>query len=365
MREGLQLEDVTPTPVQRDRWQFMAKFVNFFKASAARRRHGLGLSGLGIVLLAASCVPHGANRVASASDAATELAEAPPPPEPLLLKPVAPAEAIAINASIPLSVLPNPRAPSVVFRARTPTDQLRSLDCLAQAVYYEARSESEDGQRAVAQVVLNRLRHPTYPGTVCGVVYQGSERSTGCQFTFTCDGSLAIPAGGPGWARARRIAAEALAGKVYGPVGHATHYHTVAVLPYWAPSLVKSAVIGAHIFYRWSGAWGQPAAFRQRYAGYEPGLAAAAQQAALAAPLPSPALPLKLADIIRPSSEAEAADPLATLVTAPPDKLPKVKLTELGLPQSNVREQYRNSGAIKARPSAVAAAPDHPDPNEL
>jgi spore germination cell wall hydrolase CwlJ-like protein len=195
------------------------------------------------VIATASCVPDSLRQAgpASAADAPAVLAKAPPPPVPLLLKPVAPTEAMAINASIPLADGPNPRAASVVLRARTPIDQMRSLDCLAQAIYYEARSESEDGQRAVAQVVLNRLRHPTYPATVCGVVYQGSERSTGCQFTFTCDGSLALAPRGFSWDRARRIAAEALAGKVYAPVGHSTHYHTVAVLPYWASSLAKSA----------------------------------------------------------------------------------------------------------------------------
>jgi spore germination cell wall hydrolase CwlJ-like protein len=343
----------------------MRELVKISKASGRPQLHSLGLAGLATVVITASCVPDAANHAgpASASDAAMELAKAPPPPpEPLLLKPVAPVEAIAINTSIPVSTLPNPRAASIVFRARTPIDQMRSLDCLAQAIYYEARSESEDGQRAVAQVVLNRLRHPTYPSTVCGVVYQGSERRTGCQFTFTCDGSLAVPAGGPNWARARRLAAEALAGKVYGPVGHATHYHTVAVLPYWASSLVKSAVIGAHIFYRWSGAWGQPVAFRQRYAGVEPGVAAVAQQAALTEPATSlTKLPMKLADIIRPAAEADPTDALAAMVTAPSDNLPKVKLTELGLPQSTVREQYRNSGAIKPRPSSTAATPAAPE----
>jgi spore germination cell wall hydrolase CwlJ-like protein len=341
----------------------MARFSRSSKRTAKPELHGLALAGLGIVLITASCVPGSASRdITSATDAGLVIAKAsPPPPEPMLLKPVAPVEAVAINAAIPISSLPNPRAASVVIRARSPADQLRSLDCLAQAIYYEARSEGEDGQRAVAQVVLNRLRHPTYPSSVCGVVYQGSDRTTGCQFTFTCDGSLALPAAGPAWSRARRIAAEALAGKVYGPVGHATHYHTVAVLPYWASHLVKSSVIGAHIFYRWPGAWGQPVAFRQRYAGYEPSLAAAARQATLAAPLPSTRLPLKLADIIAPPPEAQAADPLATLVTTPPDKLPKVKLTELGLPQSRVREQYLRSGTIKPRPSAPAPpAPEQP-----
>ena len=126
----------------------------------------------------------------------------------------------------------------------------RALQCLTEAIYYEARSESDDGQRAVAQVVLNRVRHPSYPNSVCGVVYQGSERRTGCQFTFTCDGSITGYINANSWARASRIAAAALGGSVFRPVGLALNYHTTAIRPYWAPSLVRQAVIGAHIFYR-------------------------------------------------------------------------------------------------------------------
>ncbi len=140
----------------------------------------------------------------------------------------------------------------------------RSLECLAEAVYYEARSESEDGQRAVAQVVLNRVRHPAYPNSVCGVVYQGSERSTGCQFTFTCDGSTGAAIEPDAWDRARRIAAAALRGSVYRRVGLATHYHTTAIRPYWAPTLMPQASLGAHIFYR------RPGAFTQAPAEDEP-----------------------------------------------------------------------------------------------
>jgi len=158
----------------------------------------------------------------------------------------------------------------------------RSLHCLAQAIYYEARSESEAGQRAVAQVVLNRVRHPAYPNSVCGVVYQGSHLRTGCQFTFTCDGSLAYPARGGSWMRAQMLASEALSGSVYGPVGNATHYHTTAILPYWAKSLTRAAVVGSHIFYRWRGRSGTGSAFSQAYAGVEPGTAAAAVAAPLA-----------------------------------------------------------------------------------
>ena len=139
----------------------------------------------------------------------------------------------------------SPAAPSGAARGAGRT----SLDCLTSAIYYEARSESQDGQRAVAQVVMNRVRHPSYPKSVCGVVYQGSHRSTGCQFTFTCDGSLSRRPTADGWARARRIAAETLDGRGFGPVGNATHYHTKAVNPYWAGSLARLGSLGAHIFY--------------------------------------------------------------------------------------------------------------------
>ena len=135
--------------------------------------------------------------------------------------------------------------------SRDPGEFEQALECLTQAVYYEARNQSADGQRAVAQVVLNRVRHPSYPNSVCGVVFQGSQRSTGCQFSFTCDGSMYRSSIEPlAWERAQRIAAAALSGNVYRPVGLALNYHTTAIRPYWAPSLARQAVIGDHIFYR-------------------------------------------------------------------------------------------------------------------
>ena len=146
----------------------------------------------------------------------------------------------------------------------------RSLECLTQAIYYEARSQSDDGQRAVAQVVLNRVRHPAYPNSVCGVVYQGSERGTGCQFTFTCDGAMNAAIEPYAWDRARRIAEAALRGSVYRPVGLATNYHTTAIHPYWAPSLVPQVTVGAHIFYRRPGS-GTVEAFSQAPSDDEPG----------------------------------------------------------------------------------------------
>jgi spore germination cell wall hydrolase CwlJ-like protein len=126
----------------------------------------------------------------------------------------------------------------------------RERRCLAEAIYYEARSEGFSGQTAVAEVVLNRTRHRAYPDTVCGVVYQGSERTTGCQFTFTCDGSLAIPPYGRGWAQSQLVAEHALMGFAQPMTRRATHYHTTAVDPYWNDSLVRTRRIGTHIFYR-------------------------------------------------------------------------------------------------------------------
>ncbi|HTN14448.1 MAG TPA: cell wall hydrolase [Sphingomonadaceae bacterium] len=154
--------------------------------------------------------------------------------------------------------------------AGSPVDKSRALQCMTMAIYYEAATESDAGQRAVAQVVLNRVAHPAYPGTVCGVVFQGSERSTGCQFSFTCDGSLARAPARKFWDRAQRVAMAAMAGAVYRPVGLATHYHTVQIHPYWADSLNNVTTIGAHTFYRWRGAAGLPGAFTQAYFGGEP-----------------------------------------------------------------------------------------------
>ena len=149
-------------------------------------------------------------------------------------------------------------------------DAQRAQDCLTAAVYYESRSEPLDGQRAVAQVVLNRVRDRAFPASVCGVVYQGHERRTGCQFSFTCDGSMLRPRDPGAWARSGLIAAAALQGQVYAPVGSATHFHTAAINPWWAPSLTKLTQVGFHVFYRWPSAMERALAFRQNYAGVEP-----------------------------------------------------------------------------------------------
>ena len=234
-------------------------------------------------------------------------------------------------------------APAYAFDASSPLDALRARDCLAQAVYYEARSESEDGQRAVAQVVLNRVRHPAFPNSVCGVVYQGPMRvGGGCQFTFTCDGSLATAPAGEAWIRARRIADEALAGRVFAPVGLATHYHANYVYPAWAPRMIPLAAIGLHDFYRLPGENGDARIFTVAYAGHEP------------MPRPAAFTPRRtdgqagLAPLFAATAPAAPA-PVRSIPTALADAAPT--------PVSTIRPEYQNSGQWRAdAPAAITGA---------
>ena len=131
-----------------------------------------------------------------------------------------------------------------------PKDSARQMRCLAEAIYFESRSEPEDGQAAVAQVVLNRVRSGIYPTTVCGVVYQDRNRPFACQFTFACEGkSLRVEEPGP-WAVATRIARDVVSGANYNPkVDIAVNYHANYVAPFWVGYLKKVDHIGAHIFY--------------------------------------------------------------------------------------------------------------------
>ena len=197
------------------------------------------------------------------------------------LRDVAPQDAVALNALIPLTRLPSTAAAPFAMGKADDAARVQALECLTNAIYYEAGRETDAGQRAVAQVILNRVRHPAYPSSVCGVVFQGSTRTTGCQFTFTCDGSMAYTPMASAWDRARKVAWAALNGAVHASAGLSTHYHANYVLPYWASSLVKTHIEGPHIFYRWAGGWGRPAAFHQAYAAREAD-SAVLRQAALA-----------------------------------------------------------------------------------
>lgn len=176
------------------------------------------------------------------------------------------ADAEARNAAIPVSERPVEHVGQFTLAGGAYPTALR---CLTQAVYYEAAVEPLQGRRAVAQVILNRMRHPAYPHSVCGVVYQGAEKRTGCQFSFTCDGSLLRAPSAIAWREAESVARDALAGRVEPSVGTATHYHADYVLPKWAFQLGKIAQIGRHIFYRFNGGWGNATSLRQAYSGHE------------------------------------------------------------------------------------------------
>jgi spore germination cell wall hydrolase CwlJ-like protein len=129
--------------------------------------------------------------------------------------------------------------------------EMREMRCLAEAVYFEARSETEEGQAAVAQVVLNRVLHENYPDTICGVVYQNRHRFLACQFTFACEGRSLRITEPEAWRTAVQIATGVADGTIYlADVGASTHYHADYVRPRWARSLKRMDTIGRHTFYR-------------------------------------------------------------------------------------------------------------------
>lgn len=177
-------------------------------------------------------------------------------------------DAIQRNAAIPLAAPLADRVRPFRSIAAGTGAYSTALDCMTEAIYYEAANESTSGQRAVAQVILNRVAHPAYPSSVCGVIYQGYTAPV-CQFSYTCDGSLARRPVAALWQRARDVARAALAGHVEERVGTATHYHADYVLPYWAYTLDKVAVEGRHIFYRLPGGAGRAANFSARWSGRE------------------------------------------------------------------------------------------------
>ena len=254
---------MTPLPVQ---------------TSSPRPAPGLWIA-LAAIALAAIVLPLAAVLFAPPPAAAPVLAEIARPKrvvpkaelpevEPVRLAALSMDDARTFNTAIPFSTDPNPAARPLILDAGA-EDFGRAVDCLAAATWYEA-GDDPVGQRAVAQVVLNRMRHPAFPKSVCGVVFQGQERRTGCQFTFTCDGALRRTPSPAAWGRAQTIARQALTGSVFAKVGHSTHYHTDWVVPYWSSSLDKVAEVNTHLFFRWTGWWGTPPAFRRSYAGAEP-----------------------------------------------------------------------------------------------
>ncbi|MEP2736100.1 MAG: cell wall hydrolase [Erythrobacter sp.] len=256
-------------------------------------------------------------------------------------------------------------------------NKARALRCMTQAIYYEAASESEAGQRAVAQVVLNRVAHSAWPRSICGVVYEGSTRATGCQFSFTCDGSMRRKPGSASWAKAQRVAARSLSGEVYKPVGLATHYHTNWVNPYWAPSLNHIGTIGAHRFYKMRGRNGTQAAFKGPYAGIEriptpnygrrPSAPTGFSDSFTDRYTPSAASNFDAGNAVgrrvnnyspssatAPVSDAPRVGPKVPAVTAPADPYANSGI----LPGAGqVKEEYAGSGRWLSQPGAPQAAP--------
>lgn len=174
----------------------------------------------------------------------------------------------ARNEAIPLAA--GPREAMTGFATiRTGAPGYASAEkCLAQAIYYEAANEPLQGKRAVAQVVLNRVRHPAYPSSVCGVVYEGWNKPV-CQFSFVCDGSLTRAPAARQWRESEAVAKAALAGAVEPSVGTATHYHADYVLPRWAFTLAKVERVGTHLFYRFPGSGGRARSFTANWSGSE------------------------------------------------------------------------------------------------
>lgn len=260
------------------------------------------------------------------------------------------------------------RAPSALndspiaraFReAGTGLDQARALQCLTMAIYYEAGNEPLDGERAVAQVILNRVAHPSFPNSVCGVVFQGSERRTGCQFTFTCDGSLNRRPARMQWDRAQQVAAAALNGYVFTPIGLATHYHATYVLPYWASSLENVGTIGLHTFYRWRGAAGRSDAFAVAYRGGEPVAAPhplARDPDAGSAPDPVVLAQAYEAARMKAAAQAAALAPPPVYAAAVAARGGDKQFVSDSLPvSSGIKAEYVNSGRWIAQPGAAPA----------
>ncbi|GGB95863.1 hypothetical protein GCM10011494_12930 [Novosphingobium endophyticum] len=336
-----------------------------------KRRHWtIGFAGLAAVTLPAFAAPGGWERFAIADAVAEETRVEPMPFEragasfpgsafyylDFEAAPLKVGEGIRSDAD---ETVQSPAARALRID-NSGVDRTRALQCLAAAIYYEAASEPDPGQRAVAQVVLNRVAHPAYPGTVCGVVYQGSERTTGCQFSFTCDGSLARKPVRLFWDRAMDVARAALSGYVYAPVGLSTHYHTVQVHPYWAASLDYTGTIGAHRFYGFRGTAGRPGTFRFAYAGGEP-LAAPHRRddSSLAAAAAAALDPVNVQRSFGALEPARASEPAASRPASTPLYTSEVR--ERGgdaiyrahsLPETQgIKAQYANSGRWIAQPT--------------
>lgn len=321
------------------------RFAVRTRMRAARRARRLRIGALLLLPFALlSCVGDGGvARVASTpvTTAAVPVSYANVPV--IATTPVAPIDDLA-----PVEALPAPVTGPSFLAGLGQRDRMRATLCLASAIYYEAATEPDEGQRAVAQVVLNRVRHREWPQTVCGVVYQGSDRP-GCQFSFACDGAMARGPMLAAWIRARRVAERALAGEVYAPVGSATFYHTMQVAPAWGRRMTPVAIVGAHIFYRMPSDAVSADTLPMLYAGREPHpgplprVAPPAQLMAVGVPAPTPVVPTMVVGV--PVAAPKAAPVKYSAV--PPSR--DSRYVAGALPDSTIREEFRDSGQWIAR----------------
>ena len=245
--------------------------------------------------------------------------------------------AAALNSAIapanlgPQSPPPAGLDPDAKRVAAVRPTRARELDCLAQAVYFEARGESPRGQQAVATVIMNRVKNPSFPKTVCGVVYQGSAHHNGCQFSFACDGLAEHVVEANAWDRARKVAARVLSGAVLRDIGSATHFHTTGVDPDWGSRMLLVAQVGLHVFYRFN-----PHAPRVA----EPDDDATAVFASSPAAAPpqlrlAEAMVVPLPDAGKPASPPAEAKPAAKAPEAPPAGISKTDAATPAKPETS------------------------------
>ncbi|MFT3808865.1 MAG: cell wall hydrolase [Micropepsaceae bacterium] len=211
--------------------------------AAVRRCHRVVLSSVfGLAAFTAAATAYDAANTPAAPLSALSL----------VIVPVAP----ALTASDVAAFVPEPK-PAEILTASLKADPIPhdEMTCLAEAVYYEARGESIEGQRAVAEVVLRRTKDHRFPSTVCGVVYQGAHKRNACQFSFACDGIGHGRRDRLAWKRAVEVAQYETTGdgRLTDSVSGAQYFHTTRVNPPWAKRFIRTARIGTHIFYRQPG----------------------------------------------------------------------------------------------------------------
>lgn len=225
-----------------------ARLSTFGGRTPAFSNAGLTPSGLSRAALTLSR-PDGATPAVSRATALASVTPAPEEPEIIMVSTlripsIQPVTQALLHIPTVALLLPD-------LDLSDPETRRREMKCLAEAVYFEARSEPETGQAAVAQVVINRAKSGLYPTSICGVVYQNRHRYKACQFTFACEGKALVIREPDSWAVATRVSQEVLEGQIYLPaVGASTHYHADYVAPWWSRRLKRTDRIGRHIFYR-------------------------------------------------------------------------------------------------------------------